>query len=215
VTETAWTKKTYKDHLLGRLHDTLISHGYARVAPGIAYAKRNSDEVDSRLSVRTVTGAVSPCCVEFELDGFLRLSSVAEVCQLLFGRDGSVATIGGAIATFAPRRHKVSYAFDWRADEDRQWSGLEADLQGFLAFVELVHSAEDLDVDRLRRIPKIGGNFAEGLGESYRYTTPEVAAVLHKLNSRTSRALEALEIAAQSVRLSASQLARLQAYVAS
>lgn len=131
-------------------------------------------------------------------------------------RPAGVATIGGPLGRFNARDENLSeYVFDWNTAEEAQLRGIEGDVLSFSRFAASVTSVANVDVDRLAKLPHLRRVFAAGLGETYQFTTPEVAAVIHKLNGRDAAARSALDIARRSEgkRRSLEEVAALRGFV--
>lgn len=212
----SWTKSAYTKHVVTLVTDLLGEYGYSPVGKDLRLENVQSPEVSSSISIAVVSQKTADATVALDIYASITLRSVADLCEKLFGRETSVATIGGPIGRFLKvdtSRH--GYRFNWNLTEAEQLLKLKNDLLEFVKFSRSISSVKDLDAEALARIPVLRKNFAQGLGETYKYTAPEVAAVIHKLNSRADRAVLALGVAERSGRLSADQLARIMEFIRS
>jgi len=208
-------KKEFAAHVVGLFSKVADQYGFVR-EKGLFFTRMQSDEVEAGMAVQVVKTKLPTSVVVLLVDASLRLTSVAELCEQLFARDRAIATIGGPLGRFTERDDFVTeYRFDWEGDEDRVLSQLDQDINKFSRFAESINSAQSLDAGRLARLPGLRKNFSLGLGETYKYTVPEVAAVLHRLNGRRDEAMRAAAIIElnKSGRLSSEQLDALRRYV--
>ncbi|QNK59199.1 hypothetical protein [Paenibacillus sp. PAMC21692] len=208
-------KKEYVAHVVGLFSKVADQYGFVR-ENGLSFTRKQSDEVEAGMAVQVAITKLPASVVVLLVDVSLRLASVAELCEQLFARDRAIATIGGPLGRFTERDDFVTeYRFDWKGDEDRVLGQLDADIHKFSRFAESINSAQSLDAGRLARLPGLRKNFSLGLGETYKYTVPEVAAVLHRLNGKRDEAMRTAAIAERnkSGRLSAEQLNDLRRYV--
>jgi len=208
-------KKEYAAHVVGLFSEVADQYGSVR-ENGLFFTRKQSYEVEAGMAVQVVKTKLPTSVVVLMVDASLRLTSVAELCEQLFARERAIATIGGPLGRFTERDVFVTeYRFDWRGDKDRILSQLDQDINKFSRFAESINSAQSLDAGRLARLPSLRKNFSLGLGETYKYTVPEVAAVLHHLNGRRDEAIRAAAIAEgnKSGRLSSERLDGLRRYV--
>lgn len=193
-----WTKASYRKDVEQRLKEELRRRGYSFFAKDFSFIRPTGPDPDvtARVSYQVTTANQPPTVVGIHPSGSIRIGSVAKICEDLFGRSAETATISAPLGAFTSANANQSvYRFDWADTAGSAFEKLSSDLDQFDSFASAIQSVQDLSADRLARVPNLRRNFAEGLGETYKYTTPEVAAVIHHLNGDRERAVSALALA--------------------
>lgn len=189
------SKSEFKDRIQGVLLALFGELGFKKRKGGV-FERRQGEDVVVCLVIRFVVAKLPASVVQIDVDVTIRSVEIAGLCRDLFDRDFELPTLWGPLGRFVGRTDYVSsYRFDWNRSNNENFSSLKNDFSSFDDFARSLRGSSDLDIERLSKIPALRKNMVDGLGETYRFTLPEIAVVIYKLNSREQWVERALRVA--------------------